>query len=227
MEHKTEMLLAIDTSTRAMGVALYDGEQVLSEMSWVGKNHHTIELAPAVDQTLARVGAKAKELRAVGVAIGPGSFTGLRIGLALAKGIALSHRLPLVGIPTLDVIAAALPVPPGVRLAAILEAGRRRLAVGWYRAQNGKWEPEGPPQNLAVEEFIETLNGPILVCGELSGDVRQRLSQTKSIMPPPVQCVRRPAVLAELAWKRWKAGEVDDPVSLRPVYLHHGEPIPG
>lgn len=220
------MLLAVDTSTRAIGVALYDGARVLNEMTWFSKNHHTIELAPAVDQALVRVGAKVKDLRAVGVAIGPGSFTGLRIGLALAKGLTLSHKLALVGIPTLDVVAAALPVPPGSRLAAVLEAGRRRLAIGWYLAQNGRWQPDGELQNLTIEEFVEQITEPVLVCGELSGEARERLSLTKSIMPPPVQCVRRPAVLAELAWKRWQAGAVDNPAMLKPIYLHYGEPIP-
>jgi tRNA threonylcarbamoyladenosine biosynthesis protein TsaB len=220
------MLLAIDTSTRAIGVALYDGARVLNEMTWISKNHHTIELAPAVDQALARVGANARDLCAIGVAIGPGSFTGLRIGLALAKGLALSHKLSLVGIPTLDVVAAALPVPPGSRLATVLEAGRRRLAIGWYHAQSGRWQPDGDLQNLTIEEFVEQITEPILVCGELSGEARERLSLTKSIMPPPVQCVRRPAVLAELAWKRWQAGQVDDPAALKPIYLHYGEPIP-
>lgn len=221
------MLLAVDTSTRSMGVALYDGTRVLSELTWISKNHHTIELAPTVDRALTQIGAATSDLQALGVAIGPGSFTGLRIGLALAKGLALSQRLPIIGIPTLDVVAAALPVPPGSRLAAILEAGRRRLAIGWYRTHDGEWQPDGELQNLTIEEFVDTIAEPTLVCGELSGEARERLSQTKSIIPSPVRCVRRPAVLAELAWKRWQAGKIDNPATLKPIYLHHGEPIPG
>ena len=112
-----------------------------------------------------------------------------------------------------------LPVPPRSRLAAVLEAGRRRLAIGWYRAKDGEWQPDGDLQNLTVEEFVETITAPILVCGELSGEARERLSQTKGIIPSPVQCVRRPAVLAELAWKRWQADDFDDPATLKPIYL--------
>ena len=74
------MLLAVDTSTRAMGISLYDGTRVLSEITWISKNHHTIELAPTVDQALAHIGAKYSDLDALGVAIGPGGFTG-SIGL--------------------------------------------------------------------------------------------------------------------------------------------------
>lgn len=220
------MLLAVDTSTRAMGLALYDGTRVLSEMTWISKNHHTIELAPSVDQALRHIGAESGELQAVGVAIGPGSFTGLRIGMALAKGLALSQRLPVIGIPTLDILAAALPVHAGMRLAAILEAGRSRLAIGWYHAQNGVWQPEGDLQNMTIDEFVESISEPVVICGELNSESRQRLNKTKSILPSPAKCVRRPAVLAELAWKRWQSDDFDDPAALKPIYLHHGKPIP-
>jgi tRNA threonylcarbamoyladenosine biosynthesis protein TsaB len=220
------MLLAVDTSTRLMGAALYDGVCVLSESAWYSKNHHTVELAPVVAETLARLGVEANQLRALGVAIGPGSFTGLRIGLAFAKGLALSQHLPLVGIPTLDVIAAAQPVDPDLKLAAVLEAGRRRLAIGWYHAPQGKWKSKGDLQNLTIEEFIETITDPVIVCGELSGEARQHLLDKGAILPSPAQCLRRPGVLAELAWQRWQVGQVDDPAALKPIYLHHGEPIP-
>ena len=102
------MLLALDTSTRTVGVALYDGVQVLSELVWNSKDYHTVELAPAVAETLSKSGVAIEDLQALVVATGPGSFTGLRIGLALAKGIALVRHLPLIGIPTLDVLAAPL-----------------------------------------------------------------------------------------------------------------------
>jgi len=221
------MLLAIDTSTRAIGIALYDGNRVLCENTWISKNHHTIELAPSIDQALALVGIDSNDLQAVGVAIGPGSFTGLRIGLAFAKGLAISQRLSIIGIPTLSVLAEALPVQSGTRLAAVLEAGRRRLAVGWYRAKDGVWSPDGDLQNLAIEEFVGMITSPIYVIGELTGETRLRLDKTKGIISSPVNCVRRPAVLAELAWNRWRKNDVDDPGVLKPIYLHYGDPIPG
>ena len=104
------ILLGLDTSTRSVGLALYDGTQVLSEAVWTSHDHHTVELAPAVGDMLSRAGLEPSHLSAVAAATGPGSFTGLRIGLALAKGLALARRLPLVGIPSLDVLAAAQPV---------------------------------------------------------------------------------------------------------------------
>jgi tRNA threonylcarbamoyladenosine biosynthesis protein TsaB len=220
------MLLAIDTSTRAMGVALYDGLQILSEMTWISNNHHTIALASSVEQTLGQVGVEVGDLQVVGVAIGPGSFTGLRIGLALAKGLALSNRIPIIGLQTLDILAAALPVYPDGKLAAVLEAGRNRLAVGWYESRNGEWQPEGDIQNIDIDEFVLSISKTNIVCGELNSEVRQRLSQTKCKIPSAVYCVRRPAVLAELAWIRSKKNEYNDPATLKPIYLHYGKPIP-
>lgn len=222
------MLLSIDTSTRAVGVALYDGVRVLSEMTWVSKNHHTVELAPAVAEALSRAGVEAGDLQAVGVALGPGSFTGLRIGLALAKGLAFSRHIPLIGIPTLDILAASQPVRD-VPMAAVLEAGRKRLAVGWYRPEDGKWQSTGKLENLTLDEFVESISTPTLVCGELNAEARRRLERTHKniILASPAQSLRRPAFLAELAWARWQAGKTNDPATLSPVYLHHGAPIPG
>src|SRR5512140_3265452 len=104
------MLLAIDTSTQWMGLALFDGIQVISETIWQTHSHHTIELAPAIQQLMGRCAVQPGYLQALGVALGPGSFTSLRIGLAVAKGMALALHLPVVGVPTLDILAQAQPV---------------------------------------------------------------------------------------------------------------------
>jgi len=221
------MLLAVDTSTRVVGVALYDGISVLSEVAWISQNHHTIELGPAVADTINRAGIQNSDLSAVGVAVGPGSFTGLRIGLAFAKGIAFSRRIPIIGIPTLDALAAAQPVNDR-QLAAVLEAGRNRLAVGWYIADGHKWKSTGKLENITVDLFIEKIQSPVNVCGELGGFLREKLSEKGEnvIIATPAISFRRPAFVAELAWRRWKKGDVDDPAMLKPMYLHYGEPIP-
>ncbi len=222
------MLLAVDTSTRMVGIALYDGSRVLAEMTWSSHSYHTVELAPAVDAMLEKAGITVGELSALGVATGPGSFTALRIGLALVKGLAFSEHLPIVGIPTLDIVAASQPLLDR-KMAAVLVAGRKRLAVGWYQVVGDEWESTGRLENLTIDEFAESIREPTLICGELNEEARQRLSRKYKnvILATPANSVRRPAILAELAWQRWKAGDVDSPETLSPMYLHHGEPIPG
>ncbi|MBN1147712.1 MAG: tRNA (adenosine(37)-N6)-threonylcarbamoyltransferase complex dimerization subunit type 1 TsaB [Anaerolineales bacterium] len=223
----SKILLALDTSTRFTGLALYDGAQVLHEAVWISQDYHTVELAPAVAEALQKTGASIDRLGALAVALGPGSFTGLRIGLALAKGIALARCLPLVGVPSLDALAAAQPLLE-TPLAAILQAGRGRLAVGWYQAVDKTWRATKEAEILSPAALAEQIQNPTLVCGELSEETRALLGkQPGAILASPAQALRRPAFLAELAWRRWQAGESDDPATLAPIYLHYNEPIPG
>jgi len=223
------MLLAIDTSTAKIGLALHDGSQVFAEMVLQTGRHHTRELALLVDQTLGRVGVSAADLKAVAVALGPGSFTGLRVGLAFAKGMVGALAVPLLGIPTFEAVAAAVQPREGYDLlAAVLPAGRKRLAVGWYFLQDGSWRRRGAPEVLTADELAGRIRRPTVVCGELRAEERARLARKwkNALLPSPAACVRRPAFIAELAWARYERGESDDVASLAPIYLHTGTPIP-
>jgi tRNA threonylcarbamoyladenosine biosynthesis protein TsaB len=218
------MLLAVDTSTAQVGLAVYDGAQVLSEMTWRSKQHHTVELAPAVAELMKRCGLSMQELRAVGVAIGPGSFTSLRVGLSFVKGLALACGLPLIGIPTLDIYADAQPASKLPLLTAI-QAGRGRLAVGWYKSAKHGWLAQGAARVVASDSLIYEIKTPTLVCGEFNDEERQRLvkDELNVRLVSPSGSVRRPSVLAERAWVRWQKGEVDEAASLAPIYLHTTE----
>lgn len=233
MRSTSTTLLALDTSTRTVGLALYDGIQVLCETVWTSHDHHTVELAPAVAEALEKANLEAKTLGALAVALGPGSFTGLRIGLALAKGIAIVRHTPIIGIPTLDALAAAQPLLD-VPMAAVLKAGRGRLAVAWYQVRDNTWQPVLNNQTphievLSPEDLELQIKTPTLICGELTEEERHLFERKRKnvILASPAQSFRRPSFLAELAWRRWQAGITDEPASLAPIYLHYHEPIPG
>ncbi len=221
------MLLAVDTSTQWIGLALYDGSQVLGEVSWATRFHHTVELAPAVARLLQQSGYAPEEIECLGVALGPGSFTGLRIGLALVKGMALALHAPVVGVPSLDFLAAAQPVRD-IPMAAVLQAGRGRLALVWYQAHKNRWKAQGEPLMTTAETLCEQIETPTLVVGELTAAERQVFGKKRRIalVASAAACVRRPSFLAEMAWQRWKAGKIDEVNSLAPIYLHVAEPIP-
>jgi tRNA threonylcarbamoyladenosine biosynthesis protein TsaB len=221
------MLLAVDTSTHSVGIALFDGSQILCEESWISRRYHTVELANAVQSNLSRAGLSAADLHVLAVAIGPGSFTGLRIGLALIKGIAYTHQLPVIGIPTLDITARAVPVRD-TRLAAVLQAGRNRLAVGWYKAEDGSWEADDLVENLTLDDLLKKIVQPCILTGELNEEIRQTVEDHDLIeVASPTLALRNPKYLAELAWNRWQDGTVDDILTLSPTYLHKGDPILG
>lgn len=226
------MLLAVDTSTTQMGLALYDGAQVLGEYAWRSGQRHTVELAPAVADLLTRCAVTMNDVNALGVALGPGSFTSLRVGLALVKGLALAKHIPLVGIPTLAILAQAQPVSK-LPLAVAIQAGRGRYALGWYKRSSPadkvsrkQWQAQGEARVVTLEALMAEVQSPSVVCGEFTAETRQKIVVNENIqLAAPAGSIRRPAVLAELAWKRWQSGDVDDEAALAPIYLHTAEPI--
>jgi tRNA threonylcarbamoyladenosine biosynthesis protein TsaB len=151
----------------------------------------------------------------------------LRIGLAFAKGLALSLRIPILGIPTFDYLVASQPLQ-AYPLVAVLPAGRRRLAVGWYRNEENRWRSSEEPVIMTAEDLSSLITEPTIICGEFDAEERQILGRKwkNALLASPAQCVRHPGMLAELGWTRFKAGEQDEPISLAPIYLHIAEAIP-
>lgn len=215
------MILAIDTATDWVGLALHDGGTVTAEFGWRSRRTQTIELAPAVAQLWARTGVSANDLNAIAVANGPGSYTGLRVGLALAKGIALGQKLPLIGVPTLDVVAAAVPRLE-TDLVALAQAGRSRLWAGQY-SWNGKhgWESVGDPMLTQWDDLLSRIQVPVAFAGEIdaaAAKLIRRVNRSAHIVGPAAS-VRRAAVLAEIGWTRWKKQQVTEADALAPFYL--------
>jgi tRNA threonylcarbamoyladenosine biosynthesis protein TsaB len=220
------MLLAVDTSTAQVGLAVYEGAQVIGEYAWRSSQRHTVELAPAVSELLARCGLTMENIRALAVALGPGSFTSLRVGLSLVKGFALARQLPVIGIPTLDILAAAQPTSR-LPLIVAIQAGRSRLAAGWYKRSKGNWQAKGTARVMTVDALLDEVQRPVIVCAELTAKERQALAGKAEIqLASPAQSIRRPAILAELAWRRWQDGDIDEAAALAPIYLHVAGPIP-
>jgi tRNA threonylcarbamoyladenosine biosynthesis protein TsaB len=219
------MLLAVDTSTTQVGLAIYDGAQVLGEFAWRSGQRHTVELAPAITELLAHCALTMNDINVLGVALGPGSFTSLRVGLALVKGLALSRHIPLIGIPTLDILAHAQPTSK-LPLAVAIQAGRGRYALGWYKVSRKQWQAQGEARVVTLETLMAEVQSPSVVCGEFAAEIRQKIILNENVqLVSPANSIRRPAVLAELAWARWQNGDVDDEATLAPIYLHVAEPI--
>ena len=138
------MLLALDTSTRFAGIALYAADRgLIAETNWHAGMQHTVSLMPRVSWMLEAQGAQVSDLTAVAVALGPGSFTGLRVGLAAAKGLALAAGMPIIGVPTLDVTAYPHHLQP-LPVIAVVQAGRGRVCWARY---------DSPSEDAGVERI--------------------------------------------------------------------------
>ena len=156
-------ILAIDTASRWTAIALFDEETgtVLAEKGWVATLRQTVELAPAIEKMMADTAIEPADLRGISVAIGPGSYTGLRIGLGVAKGLALVHQIPIVGIKTHAIIAAKTPRYLK-RLFVAVEAGRKRVLLAPYVWQRDGWVEDGEINNPTWPEFFESLDEEIV-----------------------------------------------------------------
>lgn len=213
-------MLAVDTATETIGVGLHNGRQVLADSVWRSSRYHTVELAPQVALLLRRAQASPRELTALAVTEGPGSYTGLRIGMALAKGLALVHNLPLVGISTFEALARQQPQRPEPML-SVIHAGRNRILAMWYKWGRHGWQAQGKALNTTWEEVVETVESQVYLCGEIPPETRAQLEEDPRLsLAPPSLCVRRPSELAELAWAKLHRGVEGDPMALHPVYIN-------
>jgi tRNA threonylcarbamoyladenosine biosynthesis protein TsaB len=216
--------LAIDTSTVTAGVALARHGQTQAEMTWRAGYNHTAQLMPAVDHLLRQAGVTAKQLDAIVVATGPGSFSGLRVGVSAAKALAESLGIALAGVGTMHVEAYPF-VPWGLPVCVLLDAGRGELAIGTFQPSRSvnSWPAEAaPPRVVSLDEVCAAVKERTLFCGEQLPAIQEALAsrlREAAVFPPAGMLVRRPAHLAALGWRRLARGERDDPATLQPLYL--------
>ena len=217
------MLLAVDTATQMAGIALYDEARqwIVGEEMWQSAENHTVELMPRVVRLMEQQGVTPGDLTGLVVSLGPGSFTGVRIALSMAKGLSLALDLFLVGVPTLDVIAEPhkeqrLPI------CALLRAGRGRFAFGYYFRYRGRWRRRSGVRIDTLDNVCAEMEGLTLYCGEIDAAETQHilaLAGDQAVVATAAGSLRRAGFLAELGWARLSQGSADDPATLSPIYL--------
>ena len=217
------MLLAIDTSTRNASVALHDGTQVVSSRSWWSRVNHSSELMPSIVHVLESREVSPRSLSAVAVALGPGGFSTLRTGLSVAKGIAMTARIPIVGVGSLDLEAYPFR-ETGLTVCALIEAGRGEAAsalMSMGTAATRLREDRITGSEELLDEILTWDWMTTLFCGEglpaWVDAVRDGLGERAILcLAPPSSRVES---LAYMAAKRLADGDADDLDSLQPDYL--------
>jgi tRNA threonylcarbamoyl adenosine modification protein YeaZ len=215
------VLLAIDTSTDTASLALAQDNTVLAELTWRSKQNHTTQLLPNLNQLFTLTGITAKDLAAIIVAQGPGSFNGLRVGISAAKGLAFSLGIPIVGINSLEV-AAYQYAETGLPVCAIFNAGRSEVATATYQKKYGKWQQLVKADIVTVEYLCKHITKKTIFCGEFLPAVTEQiitLLKSKAVIPPQISDFKRASFLLELGKQRLDAGDVDNAVTLQPIYL--------
>ncbi len=220
-------ILAIDTATQVSSVAVAKEGRLLSELTMQGKLTHSETLLPHIESVLKMAATAKEDLEGIAISIGPGSFTGLRIGLAAAKAMSYALNIPLVGVSTLKALAYQLPVP-GVRLVCLLDAQKGNAYVESYR-----WEDDGLETVETVK--VAKISDILVDCGALGeqvillGDAVQKKIAGKLELPVNVRVAMphlvmpRAACVAMLGQAELAAGHVDNVMDLEPVYIRRSE----
>lgn len=223
MDDSAALLLALDTSSEMIGFALASHDRLLAEAVWRGQRQGTATLLAEAIRALEALGQTQDDLRALAVATGPGSFSGLRVGMGIAKGLALGLDIPIIGCPTLAVTVepfrfARQPV------CATIAAGRGRFAYAVFAERDGtvcETVPASHGDGAAIGAALAAYPGAI-ICGDLDDAAAAAIRAVAPdvTIPPAAIRIRRPGALAAMAWRRILSGEHDDLVALEPIYLH-------
>lgn len=215
------MQVAIDTSTDVASLALIKHHLVLAEMTWHANLNHTIQLLPNLEQIFKLTGTRASQLTGIAVAIGPGSFSGLRVGVSTAKGLAFSLNIPIVGINSLE-IAAYQYKETRLPVCAIFNAGHSELVSGIYQEVHGTWVSLAENKITTLDALCSQIKEKTLFCGEFGPQITSELKvrlRDKAIVTSPLTNLRRAGFLAELGLKRLESDDVDNVANLQPLYL--------
>lgn len=220
-------ILAIDTSTMIASCAVMDGERVLGEFSLSQEMSHSESLVPMIDEILKALNIKIKDIDLYAAAIGPGSFTGLRIGLATVKALAHMFDKPIIGVSTIEALAFNLPYNPIV--VPMIDARRNRVYNGIYSWEDGKLKAIMDANAMEIDELLEKLDRDytnIVVNGDGTILYREKIREAlkdkvKFSTIGLNQC--KATSVGELALNKYKDGYRDNYYTIVPDYLRKSQ----
>mgnify|MGYP003290610862 CR=1 FL=1 len=217
------LILAFETSAKAAGVALHDGAKLLAECYQNTGLTHSQTLMVMADDLLKQCGLTASDVTHVAVAAGPGSFTGVRIGVAAAKGFAWGGEIPCVGVSTLEAMAKNLGVHEGY-VCACMDARRSQVYNALFYVNQGRLQRVTEDRAIALAELkeeLKRLDGPIYLVGDGSSLTYNTLAPhiLNLILPPEHRMHQRGAGVALAALEKINDGEVGSAAALQPNYL--------
>ncbi len=220
-------ILAIDTSNLPLSIAVVNDDKVLGEWTLNVERNHSIRLLPAIRTLLEEVRLTPKEIDLFVVARGPGSYTGVRIGVTTAKSLAWAVSKPLVGISSLEALAHQIPLFNGV-IIPLFDARRDRFYTAGYEWQSGKLIEVLSEQIFHKEELARLLyerGGDVLFVGDDARKHREYLEEAlaeQAYFLPPAYQIPRAAHLAHLGYKLYEKGQIEE-ITFTPTYLQPTE----
>jgi len=214
-------ILAIDTAAQTGSVALLDGQTLVAESLVNVRATHSELLLEQIDQALRLAGLLLTELDLIAAVRGPGSFTGLRIGLATANALAKALGLKLIGVSSLQQLAMNLPLCP-VPICAFLDARKKEVYTGMFEWVDGQPQALGPEQVLPPEVALKQMSGPVAFVGDGVLQYRFLIDEIlgdRAILPALCHHQARAGAVATLAARTYQEKIQDFSTALAPVYI--------
>lgn len=217
-------ILAMDTSTLVMGVAVLEEHQVIGELITNSHKKHSVRLMPAIDQLLNELELSIDDVDLLAVTKGPGSYTGIRIGVTTAKTMAWAKQIPFYGISTLEVLAENGFYFDGW-IVPLLDARRNRVYTGVYQRKDESLVPVLSPRVIDITSLIRFLDKQQESILFLGDDCRKFTKPIKGALShrarfgTPAENIPRPSQLGYLAWKKWKENVAPETDQFAPDYL--------
>ncbi len=211
--------LGIETSGLVGSVALCDGSELLAERSFEKGMRHGKALVPSLEEMFRSLGLEAEDVDLIAVSHGPGSYTGLRVGVTCAKVLAYTLGRPLVAVSTLDVLAENAPRGEGRVVCPVLDARREQVYACIYRCTEGLWRRVSQPMVVYPQKLLEELPRPALVFGDGAVKYREVFGVNGISFGEENMAVAGASVVARLGQRSFEGGEVIDPYRLQPLYM--------
>lgn len=221
-------ILSIDTSASVATAAITDGEKLVCEFIINTKLTHSQTLMPIIDSVLKKSEIGLEGIDLIAVANGPGSFTGLRIGVSSAKGLAHAKNIPMVGISTLTSMAYNLPYCEYL-ISPIMDARREQVYNALYKWENGKLKEIEKPRALGIDELLEELKNTgenVVFLGDgvpVHLEIIKKTLGDKAFFSPSSANAQRASSLAPIAEKLFDEGKAIDCYGLEPIYLRKSQ----
>ena len=212
-------ILSIDSSAKSAGTALTDGEKLISECFVNAGLTHSKTLLMMIDNVLRQADSSFSRVDGIAVNSGPGSFTGIRIGVALAKGLAFSNNLPVCGVSTLESIAYIF-IDEDCLVCPCMDARCERVYTALFRCRGGKIERLAPDSAATVDDMrslFKEYDEKICLAGDGAGIYYDKLCDSGNVFLPAEKRRLQNAYSVSLAAQR--GGEFKDPSLLVPLYL--------
>ena len=211
------IVLGIDTSGYANAVGVVDAERVLAKDTFTAKTDSLEQIVDNIDAVLKRAGLALRDVGGIGVGLGPGSWTGIRVGVTVGKMLAFSTGKPVSGIATLEALAFGLRNESGL-ICAVVSAGiKDAVYAGFYRARGGALIREGDYFAGDIKSLAALLKEPVSLIGDGADEYALVLPQ--KMIVKAIQSKPDGAAIASLAAARLEKGQSDDALSLTPLYL--------